>query len=295
MAALRDTCEQAALQGTWQLPFKQSRLPPPLTASPAKRPTPTLTSPVSSFTVGRSRSQVSPGGDDGSRPLSPDGLGGGLYSSVFMDTGVEGLMLGDAHHDAGAAQRGEAPPRDLRATRWGRAGGRGGLPRGLLPCAVAAVGCHGPCSSCSACCLRCRCRQRVVGSPPGSQGSLLEGPGHPLVPVRTVVAAERLSSLQEELGEGEGVSALVLRSASAGDDGGPGVVRQSEPAAARGTAGSAADAPAAALLSPPNSPRRRQTTFGATLDFVETLCQASSSLTAFQRESPAARLTWWLT
>jgi len=36
--------------------------------------------------------------------------------------------------------------------------------------------------------------------------------------------------------------------------------------------------------SPPTSPRRRETTFGATLDFVEALCTASSNLTAFQRK-----------
>jgi hypothetical protein len=29
-----------------------------------------------------------------SRPMSPDGLGDGIFSSVFMDTGVEGLIYG---------------------------------------------------------------------------------------------------------------------------------------------------------------------------------------------------------
>lgn len=38
------------------------------------------------------------------------------------------------------------------------------------------------------------------------------------------------------------------------------------------------------LLSPTNSPRLRQTTFGATLDFVEALCTASSGLTSFAHE-----------
>jgi len=41
-----------------------------------------------------------------------------------------------------------------------------------------------------------------------------------------------------------------------------------------------------AELSPPSSPRLRQTTFGATLDFIEALCDASSGLTAF---APARR------
>ena len=34
-------------------------------------------------------------------------------------------------------------------------------------------------------------------------------------------------------------------------------------------------------LSPPSSPRLRQTTFGATLDFIEALCDASAGLTSF--------------
>ena len=33
--------------------------------------------------------------------------------------------------------------------------------------------------------------------------------------------------------------------------------------------------------SPPSSPRLRQSTFGATLDFIEALCDASSRLTSF--------------
>ncbi len=37
-------------------------------------------------------------------------------------------------------------------------------------------------------------------------------------------------------------------------------------------------------MSPPSSPRLRQTTFGATLDFIEALCDASANLTAFAPE-----------
>lgn len=140
----------------------------------------------------------------------------------------------------------------------------------------------------------------MPGSPRASQGVLLDGPGHPLLPTSTAGAAgaagtagidsRRVSSLQEELGSGEGVSALLLRSSTAGEGGGPGVVQTSEEAPRAGAStrsgmdGESVAAAASQLLSPPSSPRRRQTTFGATLDFVETLCQASSSLTAFQRE-----------
>lgn len=353
VAALRDACEQAALEGHWQLPFKQSRLPAPLSVSPGKRGgsgglghtlSPLLLSPSDSFTArSSSRMPLSPDGD--SRPMSPDGLGGGLYSSVFMDTGVEGLI----YNATPPSDRHEQPPHDLRAVRWGglkwechwRVCGGNALLRLLLPLLVAAVSAAattaaaaGPLWCCgltfaaatgsaaspgfyeavaSRCmidgkptCCWCiwgdmsltqpcqpsadalarttfpflpmpNCRQRVATSPRASQGCLLEGPGRPLLPLR--VDVQRVTSLQEELGAGEGVSALLLRSATAGEDGGPGVVLQSEGLDAVG-----GGSPSPALLfSPPNSPRRRQTTFGATLDFVETLCQASSSLTAFQR------------
>lgn len=317
VVALRDACEQAALEGHWQLPFKQSRLPPPLSASPARRRgdggrTPVLLSPSDSFSARRSVGgmPLSPGGD--SRPMSPDGLGGGLYSSVFMDTGVEGLI-----YSSPPPESREEEPRDLRAIRWARYGRCAALPSRQCLClacptcpacaflgvlATAAACCvtsiratcanapaagplHGRAQHCSCAALPAvhACRQRVAGSPRASQGALLEGPGRPLLPLR--VDMQRVSSPHEELGAGEGVSALLLRSAVAGENGGPGVVQQSE---ARAAAGGSVSPAASLLLSPPNSPRRRQTTFGATLDFVETLCQASSSLTAFQREPSAA-------
>ncbi len=43
---------------------------------------------------------------------------------------------------------------------------------------------------------------------------------------------------------------------------------------------------ATADMSPPSSPRLRQTTFGATLDFIEALCDASSGLTSFAPVCP---------
>ncbi len=48
-------------------------------------------------------------------------------------------------------------------------------------------------------------------------------------------------------------------------------------------------------LSPPSSPRLRQTTFGATLDFIEALCDASSGLTSFAPVcSPPSLTMLWL-
>ena len=213
--------------------------------------------------------------------MSPDGLGGGLYSSVFMDTGVEGLI--------------QAPPdhRSLRETRQhvvspqpssldlagdadaaaGRGAGRRGAPAG---------GAADP-------------RTRREPAPPGAAEPLL--------------LRERFEGLRVELGSGEGVTSLLERSSTAGEGerarcacfaqlpgpgwapppgkllkvqalmcaagGGPGVVH---------SGGETPPGGASPAFSPPSSPRRRQTTFGATLDFIEALCTASSGLTAFQGE-----------
>ena len=48
------------------------------------------------------------------------------------------------------------------------------------------------------------------------------------------------------------------------------------------------------VMSPPSSPRLRHSTFGATLDFIEALCDASSGLTAFATVSLPARFKCWL-
>jgi hypothetical protein len=251
VAALRNSCEQAALQGQWQLPFKHWRLPPPLSASPAKRrgggvsggATPTLVSPSASFThlqrpgwaaspearrLGAADSLPMSPGD--SRPMSPDGLGGGLYSSVFMDTGVEGLLYSDPSMDD-----------ELRETR------------------------------------------QHVSSPRAPHGALLEGPGRPLLPARLP---------EPPLGGGLPPE-LLLRGVPGRENSPRAVVYASEEALAAAGGGRAGSRGGAGLLSPPNSPRRRQTTFGATLDFVETLCQASSSLTAFQRAPPRCSCCCW--
>ena len=53
------------------------------------------------------------------------------------------------------------------------------------------------------------------------------------------------------------------------------------PAAEGGLSGVVVAGDAAGRDSPPSSPRLRQTTFGATLDFIEALCDASSRLTSF--------------
>lgn len=84
--------------------------------------------------------------------------------------------------------------------------------------------------------------------------------------------AERIQSLRRELGEGEGVSALLERSA-------------------KNTAAGMVAAEDEGLMSDdefggrPMSPltRLRYDTFGATLDFVDALCDASSALTNYSQ------------
>ena len=46
------------------------------------------------------------------------------------------------------------------------------------------------------------------------------------------------------------------------------------------------------VMSPPSSPRLRHSTFGATLDFIEALCDASSGLTAFAAVSLLYLMDW---
>ncbi|KAL6768298.1 PIK3 [Auxenochlorella protothecoides x Auxenochlorella symbiontica] len=222
--ALRDRCEQAALEGTWDLPFKDSRLPPLRIspsfvdmglASPPRSPRGTLS--VLSSTPSHVPSLLGAGERWGSpdrdapgdtlsraaspdcaspRPMSPDGFGSGVYSSVFMDTGVEGLL-------------GYSAPQGVEAQ---------------------------------------------VGARRGRDDHATPAPG-----------PRRRASTSTDSGGREGAQAWLERTP-----------------ASPGASGTSPD-PASAL-SPPNSPRRRQTTFGATLDFIDALCTASSGLTAFPPE-----------
>lgn len=79
---------------------------------------------------------------------------------------------------------------------------------------------------------------------------------------------ERCRVLRQELGEGEGVSALLARSSRNEAAGGNGCLAASENEEI-GT----------------SAPGLRQTTFGATLDFVDALCDASSHLVQLPQES----------
>jgi len=255
VSMLRDACEQAALEGHWvgaragrlpsfffsfffhfrpqacsshpllcrcvqDLPFKDAKLPPPNPRSQLHRflrlrqlqqPSDGAGTPGSGGTPeavrgisidGLSPERAGPrfleqwdgeamSPELSSRPTSPDGLGGGIYSSVFMDTGVEGLMSYEEPSPQEGLSDAAQPPPPSAALRDGAAGG----------------------------------------------------------------------SVQRSAGSLSRLSRLSFTAAREGD----------------------ADVVSPAW-SPPTSPRRRETTFGATLDLVEALCTASSNLTAFQRE-----------
>lgn len=241
VAALRDKCEQAALEGHWDLPFKDARLPSPIknsrstiawlkmhnhqpltppangnsataaegSSSPIAVATPNTASRLAELRgmeVARGSSPdivprmsrwrsgtLSP--DVPSRPLSPDGLGKGLHSSVFMDTGVEGLLY-------------ESTPLDIRERR-----------------------------------------QRLLSpNEPGTEYYTPESGG----------------------------------SGYSGSQPGSGARWRRQHGDSQSPFGTSTDGDEP--MSSPNSPRRRETTFGATLDFVDALCTASSNLTVFQPE-----------
>ncbi|KAL0039390.1 hypothetical protein WJX79_005779 [Trebouxia sp. C0005] len=166
---LRDNCERAALEGSWEPPFRDNKLLP---LSPPRSRLPISPSYGSSLRSRLSRENIviSPVGsrctspEAPTRPTSPDGLGGGMYTSYGMSQGLEGLIC--------------ASPSAVRRNSLA------GMDRQGLD---------------------------------GSQGGLQVSP---------------------------------------------------EPE----------------VMSPPSSPRLRHSTFGATLDFIEALCDASSGLTAFAAE-----------
>lgn len=102
----------------------------------------------------------------------------------------------------------------------------------------------------------------MYGSPTYVRQSSRRSDNDPLSPAERV----RVARLRQELGNGEGVTGLLTASLRDSESGGDGLVEPPE------------------LLSPPSSPRQRYHTFGATLDFIEALCLASSGLTAFAHE-----------
>ncbi|GIL89846.1 hypothetical protein Vretimale_19274 [Volvox reticuliferus] len=104
----------------------------------------------------------------------------------------------------------------------------------------------------------------------GAVGCPVRPPGGPSLPVASIT--DRIQALKRELGEGEGVSALLERAKQQG----------MAPVAAMEDDAVLSDDE---LSNRPMSPlsRLRFDTFGATLDFVETLCDASSSLTSYSQ------------
>jgi phosphatidylinositol 4-kinase B len=350
---LLDYCEGAALEGHWQLPFKQSKLPP---LSPPPRPSITINKSnkqkdsggrrllptiIGSITKGGARlllnrassaDEHNSGDADGagnrhqrrshshtkqhkhsntmnsnnstqirggsppifgsspvattpttnmttgltlspSRPSSPDGLAGGIYSSVFMDAGMEGLFLDDG---GGSSMSDDGP---VTPSGPSFSGGGGG---GVLDLESSSeMGTPSPThlqrhnsnnyTSVSS--------RLAMGSDTTSTTSRCSRPhignGLPLVhvtPLRSAVPPlEGLEDIEQQQQQQYG---------NDDDDSNKRIMTQSS------SINIALDTSTAfPPFSPSNSPtKRRQTTFGATLDFVEALCTASSGLTAFRPE-----------
>lgn len=232
VANLRDRCEQAALGGHWELPFKHSRLPSPRTRASSSLPHQTTSLSISQSPLGSGG--LNPRGifiDDPSsrlidyrngafspevppRPLSPDGLGRGIFSSVFMDTGVEGLIQ---DQEGGA----DSPNSEIYWYEASQSEPR----RGQKPSGGGSV-----------------------STTP--EGSSLQRP------VRALIQEDEKT--------------LLLEGSTARH-------------AANGTDSNVSSLTLTSPRSQPSSPRRRrETTCGATLDFIEALCTASSNLTAFE-------------
>lgn len=106
----------------------------------------------------------------------------------------------------------------------------------------------------------------AIAAPPNSMKGVIPGASV------TASIADRIQALKRELGEGEGVSALLERAKQQG----------MAPVAAVEDDGLFSDDE---LSNRPMSPlsRLRYDTFGATLDFVDALCYASSSLTNYSQ------------
>ncbi|GMH36264.1 hypothetical protein BSKO_04132 [Bryopsis sp. KO-2023] len=215
---MRDKCERAALNGYWELPFKNCALDP---LSPRDEPPST---PIR--TTGSPHSQtVSVDGSEGTPQSRNPASGDAMRSGDFMRYSMGGRSASlCSSHDVGQ-----------------------GL-EGLIgaPVTPKAIDLH------------------------LDLGSGLDTAASVDMSVETDSSAhfERCRVLHAELGDGEGVTALLEKSTRNAAQGGSGCVAASE------------DEPPP----PPSSPRLRQTTFGATLDLIDALCNASSGLVHFPQE-----------
>jgi phosphatidylinositol 4-kinase len=218
IAKLRDQCELAGLEGHWQLPFKDVQLPAPIArrqnrffrnsqghgVNIARSSLDASFSGIDKFSssveaanpLGTSPDILSPRlinsghSEQNSRSPSPDGLGTGLFSSVFVDTGVEGLI-----YETG----------------------------------------------------------------PYVEEHALISPGSSLTePSSTLSSTQDIKNIRTS----ESINSTAFSNVTF-------------------IAPSKSNSTILEEISPPSSPKRRETTFGATLDFVEALCSASSSLVSF--------------
>lgn len=256
---LKDRCEQAALEGYWEPPFRDTRLLPmsPNNSFIARHGplSPTVVSPPTSPTPGSSHPHQYRGeeGHSGFSVMSLErSFGGGsvpnlaeLRSSVPGGAGMGPLVPGLSPGFSPLA----GPPGELRSLR-----DRYSSPEPERPLSPDGLG--RTIYSCNA--VGQRIDQMYLNAPLSPGGSTVGSP-------RGSEAAGRAFSPPPVQREWHSKLQLDIPEDYAAHDF-SGLMSPTNP------------------LSPPSSPRLRHATFGATLDFVEALCTASSNLTEFTPE-----------
>lgn len=212
------------------------------------------------------------------RSMSPDGLGDGLFSSVFVDTGVEGLIYESTtasamtSHDAtqtmerASMSTVEASGKDEAESKEvdGCGSNKATAPLPQQPP-------YGSSSGTS--------NHKIDrGSPSGDASD--DGPTH-----GNPRNAQRAYHQHQESIPVSDTHVSVIKGPLQSQPGGDGhnEAMYLTPTQKNAALTSAWQHPLETGEEEPSSPQRRQTTFGATLDFVEALCMASSNLSALER------------
>lgn len=226
-ADILDKCEKAALNGSWEFPFKDPTLQPLSPTLGDMSPSDDLLPQTATSVSPGKNSQEESEGFQGSGGMPPCGV-----LSSFPDA------------------QGAFSPADNSPSLCSSSSYMGQGLEGLLGSANAFL----------------KSLQ--------SEGFDLDGGGSQELSVDADFSSsanfERCRTLRQELGEGEGVSALLEKSSKLVAECGSGRVVATEDEV---------------LDEPLSSPRLRQTTFGSTLDFIDALCDASSGLMHIAQEA----------
>lgn len=279
VAELKDRCEEAALKGDWEVPFLQTSLDPisPRFLSPPVSPAAALT--ASYHNQHRFRRSLETNLRD-----SASGRLSQLPEALRHLADLAPLPNPPPPIPEGSAVAGSPPP--PATPLFAR------LSETLL--AKAAAASNAAAAAAAAASAAATAEKASDASDAEPLPVLVEGSAW------SSSFKERYRRLKQELGEGEGVTALLAKSKSIGGGAVVSAVADDDSSSASGAKGSgggenegnaaAAAAAAVAAAAPYGSAaldaitRIRHDTYGATLDFVDTLCEASSSLMRLPQE-----------